>query len=263
MSERLDSPLSKASMEPEPWQRLREGAEALGAPLNATQIELFQRYTALLLEANQRFNLTAIRNTPEIVSKLHLDSLALLKPISQAAGCSVDELRKKSWFIADIGAGAGIPGIPIHIAWPDSHLLLVESVGKKHKFLTSVISGLGLNARAVCRRAEDLGQDEAFRERCNLVVARAVAELPTLVELILPFLRIDGIAALPKGPKAEEELIRATRAIELLGGEVIGLEKVKTPGIQETRLVALLRKKRPTPARYPRRPGLPRKRPLQ
>ena len=134
-----DSPPTKASASDDPWRRLRDGADALGTPLDAAQIALFRRFTELLLEANARFNLTAIRNTQEIISKLYLDSLSLLGPVAKAEKCSIDELRKKPWFIADIGAGAGIPGVPVHIAWPNSLLLLVESSQKKSTFLTSVI----------------------------------------------------------------------------------------------------------------------------
>ncbi len=115
----------------------------------------------------------------------------------------------------------------------------------------------------VSKRAEEAAREESYRERCDLVVARAVAALPTLVEYVLPFVRLGGLAALPKGPMVWEELERAKRAIDLLGGEVIDVAKVRTPGVEGERFVALLRKRRPTPLQYPRRVGLPRKRPLQ
>ncbi len=234
----------------------------LGVPLTPAQLRNFQDYTALLLAANQQFNLTAVRDLAGIIAKLHLDSLSLLAPIAHAAGLSLDDLRAQTWRAADVGAGAGIPGLPLLLAWPGLQLTLIESVRKKGVFLKDALAKLGRSGLVLIERAEIVGRDMAHRERYDLVLARAVAELPTLVELTLPLVRVGGLVALPKGPKAAQELQTAGAAIARLGGEVSDLIELAVPGVEETRTLVLLRKRQPTPAAYPRAPGLPAKRPL-
>ncbi len=247
----------------DPWQALAAGAGTLGVPLTEAQVRQFQRYTELLLAANQQFNLTAIRDVPGIVTKLYLDGLSLLSPIARASGQSTEAFRSSSWRIADVGSGAGMPGIPLAVACPGAHLLFIESIAKKGEFLRQATADLSLDAAVAIARAESLGQSPPHREAYDLVVARAVAEADTLVELTLPLARVGGIVALPKGPKAEMEMEAALPAIQRLGGEVIDLVVLQVPGLVETRTLILLHKRQPTPRSYPRAPGIPAKRPIR
>lgn len=245
-----------------PWQMLIEGAEILGVPLTSAQVADFQRYTEALMTANEHINLTAVRDLPSIITKLHLDSLSLLPPIAAAAGMTCAELRQQPWRVADVGSGGGIPGIPLLLAWPAMRLTLIESIRKKHTFLTRVILLLNKKAEPLSERAEVVGRSPEHREQHPLVVARAVASLPTLLELTLPLVQIGGIAALPKGPKAATEARDAEEAAKKLGGNLIDIIELSIPGTEETRNVVLYQKRHPTPEIYPRRPGLPAKRPL-
>lgn len=246
----------------DPWAFLVAGAFQLGVPLTDKQIQQFRRYTALLLAANQQFNLTAVRDLPGIVAKLYLDSLSLLGPIARASGLDITDLRRAEWSGVDIGSGAGIPGIPMLLAWPGLRLCLIESIHKKGVFLRQTLAELNENAVVLVERAEIVGQNPAHRGSYDVVLARAVAELSTLAELTLPLARVGGLVALPKGGKAHDETATAAYAITALGGDLVGIEPLSVPGVEETRTVVLVRKVRPTPPTYPRKPGLPNKRPL-
>ncbi len=247
----------------DPWQTLAAGAEALGVPLSPAQLEQFRRYTGLLLAANQQFNLTAIRDLPGIITKLHLDSLSLLQPLATASGLSMEALRSSVWRVADVGSGAGIPGFPLLLACPALQVAFIESAGNKGEFLRQVATKLGVEVSVAVARAETLGQSSPHRENFDVVVARAVAETIVLVELTLPLARLGGIVVLPKGPKAYVELEEARSAIARLGGEVIDLLPIAVPGVEETRMLILLRKLRSTPPNYPRNPGIPAKHPIR
>jgi 16S rRNA (guanine527-N7)-methyltransferase len=246
----------------EPWRLLIDGAAQLGAPLRDDQVQNFQRYTELLLAANQQFNLTAVRDSPGMVAKLHLDSLSLLGPIAKAAGLDIAGLRQSGWRAADVGSGAGIPGIPLLLAWPSLRLSLIESIQKKGVFLRQTLAALNKSGLVLIERAEIVGQEPSHRGGYDLVVARAVAEMSTLAELTIPLARVGGLVILPKGAKAGAECAAAGYAIQLLGAEVVGVEVLTVPGVEESRAAIILRKIRPTPPAYPRRPGLPAKRPL-
>lgn len=246
----------------DPWGFLAAGAVQLGAPLADEQLERFRRYSELLLAANQQFNLTAIRDLPGIVAKLHLDSLSLLGPIARVSGLDIASLRRTAWRGVDVGSGAGIPGIPLLLVWPGLHLTLIESVQKKGIFLRQTVADLKADAEILIERAEVAGQHPAHRGGYDLVLARAVAELTTLVELTLPLARVGGLVVLPKGAKAGDEAATASHAIQVLGGEMVSVEALTVPGVAESRAAVILRKVRPTPTAYPRRPGLPSKRPL-
>jgi 16S rRNA (guanine527-N7)-methyltransferase len=241
---------------------LASAAAELGIPLTADQRAAFRRYTQLLLEANTRLNLTALRDEQALTRRFHLDALALLPVIARAANLPPDELRRQSWRAVDVGSGGGAPAIPLAIAWPDLRYTLIESIAKKARFLTQTAQALGLPLTVLNARAEEVGHDPTHRESYDLVTARAVAALPTLVELTLPLLRVGGLAAFPKGPRAEEEARDATFALERLGGELIEIAAVQVPGVEKPRFVVILRKIAPTPENYPRRPGMPAKRPL-
>lgn len=257
----ITSPVSPVLLA-DPWRFLRDGAAQLSAPLNEEQMQLFRGYTELLQATNQQFNLTAVRDLPGIVAKLHLDSLSLLGPIASAAGLDIADLRQSGWRAADVGSGAGIPGLPLLLAWPGLRLSLIESVQKKGVFLRQTLAAINKTALVLIERAEIVGQQPAHRGGYDLVVARAVAEMTTLAELTIPLARVGGLVVLPKGAKASDECAAAGFAIHLLGAEVVGVETLTVPGVEESRAAVILRKTRPTPPAYPRRPGLPAKRPL-
>lgn len=237
-------------------------AREMGVLLTPAQIAQFHRYTALLLEANRRMNLTALRDETALMSKFHLDALSLLPVIARYAGMTPTHLLRQVWLAADVGSGGGAPAIPLSIVWPELRYTLIESIAKKARFLSQTATTLGLPITVLTARAELVGQDPTHRQRYDLVTARAVAALPTLVELTLPLARVGGLVVLPKGPKATAEVAAAQRAITLLGGELAGVEAVMIPGLAEAHRVVVLRKVAATPPQYPRRPGLPGKRPL-
>lgn len=242
------------------WEDFRRAAVALDVPLDDDALRKFQAYTIALQEVG--FNITALRETEAIITKIHLDSLALLAPVAKAAKLSVSELRQQHWRALDVGSGAGAPGLPWQIVCPHMQFTLVDSIHKKVDFLHAVIQTLALPATAVQARAETLAHDPEHREQYDLVMARAVAALPTLVEYTLPFAHIGGLVALPKGPRAQAECDAAQKAIATLGGELLGVFPLTIPGDDVRRTLTLLRKHQPTPSSYPRRVGIPAKRPL-
>ena len=245
------------------WQTFQQHAQALGVPLSSTQLDVYHRYTHLLLAANRHVNLTALRDELSLIAKFHLDALNLLPIIARHADTTVEALLQQEWQAADVGTGGGAPALPLTIAWPHLRYTLIESITKKARFLAETIADLELNAEVINARAEDVAKDPQHRQRYDLVTARAVAALPTLVELTLPLARTGGLIVLPKGPKAQEEVEAAARAITLLGGELTGVERVVVPGVEETRMAVIIRKIAPTPAAYPRRAGVPERKPLR
>jgi len=216
--------------------------------LDETQLQQFDRYRDELLDWNQRVNLTAITD-PTAVDRLHfLDSLACL--------LSVFPDRAD---VLDVGAGPGLPGLALKIARPDLSLTLLEATGKKARFLEHVVATLNLDrVRVVAERAESFAGWELF----DVVLARALAAMPVLVELTLPFCRVGGnVLALKKGAGLAAELASAAHAFHVLGGELANPCSYDLDG--EPRQVVVIRKVRPTPPGYPRRPGMPAKKPLQ
>ena len=244
------------------WHDFVQQTRDLGIDLTPEQIEQFRLYTQMLMAANRQFNLTALREEEMLLVKYHLDSLSLLPIIARHAGLELAELRNLAWDAVDVGSGGGAPAIPLAIAWPLLRYTLIESIGKKARFLRQAVGALGLNVTVVNDRVEVAAHESQHRQHYHLVTARAVAALPTLVELTLPLARMGGIVVLPKGPRAQAELAQAEAAISLLGGELAGVEEVSVPGEDAARVVIVLRKVAPTPDEYPRRPGLPAKKPL-
>jgi 16S rRNA (guanine527-N7)-methyltransferase len=239
-------------------QRLIDGAKALNLRLTAAQLAAFQVYYEELVAWNQKFNLTAITDYEQVQIRHFLDSLSCLlaEEARQALG------RPDSRVI-DVGAGAGFPGIPLKVVYPLPRLTLLEATGKKVTFLEHMIQRLDLRrTSAVHARAEDLAQDPAHRERYDLALARAVAELPVVVEYTLPFCRVGGWVIAQKGEAGAGEAWGADSAIKLLGGELRRVIHVELPGLPEDRSLVVLEKVSPTPEAYPRRPGIPSKRPL-
>ncbi|WP_311516377.1 16S rRNA (guanine(527)-N(7))-methyltransferase RsmG [uncultured Anaerococcus sp.] len=206
----------------------------------------YKIYMDYLLEVNRHTNLTAITDPEEIETKHFKDSLTVLDYI------------KEGDRVLDLGAGAGFPGIPLRIE-KDFDLTLIDSVNKKVTFMNEVIEKIGLTkARAIHTRAEDFAKDE--REKFDVVVSRAVANMSTLAEYCLPFLKVGGLFIALKGPKAQEELTRAKNAIEVLGGEVIEVQELDLDGNDRVNIV--IKKVRNTKKKYPRGKNLPKKDPL-
>ena len=225
----------------------------LGIALNRDQLDAFDLYARRLVQENPRSGLTSSRTGREMLYRRHFaESLAILAAL---------EIEPPT---VDIGSGGGFPGLPIAIARPELPISLVEANGKKARFLESIAAELILSQVTVIQaRAEDLGRDPAHRERHGVAFGRAVAPLRILVELALPLVRVGGMLASPKGSSASREVREAGSALETLGGEIestLPLEVLNVDGPQQTLIV--VRKTAPTPERYPRRAGIPAKRPL-
>lgn len=230
-------------------------SDAVGIALNTEQIARFDAYRDLLLAWNERINLTAVTDPAEVDRRLFLDSLLLLPALDAA----LDVIGSAPGLMIDIGSGAGFPGLPIKIMRPDLEIALVEATGKKVAFLDACIAELGLaRITTIHGRAEDLGHDPAFRGRFDVVTARAVASLPALLELGMPFLQTGGRALFPKGVDIAAELAAAVAVAPIVGGRIVASRPL--PGGQTT-LVAVA-KTHATPATYPRRAGIPAREPL-
>jgi len=215
----------------------------------------FRVYLDELQSWNQKFNLTALREPEHIALGHFADSLAVL---------TLDEVFKaKNVSAVDIGSGAGFPGLPLKIMNKDWHVMLLESVGKKCDFLRAVIGALELNHISVLnRRCEDLGRDKEHREKYELVFARALANLSTLIEYGMPLLKIGGFLVTHRGRTAADEVTRVNVALEELGGELRGVQHYEIAGLTGSRALVVIQKVKPTSKYYPRRAGVAAKRPL-
>ena len=233
---------------------LQRGAAQLGLPLTARQLEQFHVYHRELSDWNRRVNLTAVIEYREVQVKHFLDSLSVNLACS---GGPTSRIR-----MVDVGAGGGFPGLPLKLALPEIHLVSVESVGKKARFLEHLVELLGLAGVEVLNgRAEQLAHEDGLRESFDLAVSRGVAKLPVLLEYTLPFCRVGGrVVLLKRG--IEEEAAGAAPALAALGGRMGDVYPVRVTGLDDGRVVAAVDKVEATPDRYPRRPGLPAKRPL-
>jgi len=237
-----------------PLQVLIEGVRSLGIALSPDQVDQFQHYASELIDWNRRVNLTAITERTEIVRKHFLDSLTVL---------AVIDLPVKSRLI-DVGSGAGFPGLPLRIARPDLRLTLLEATRKKCDFLNHVLSRLALEGvRIVHARAEEAGRDPAHREQYDVAIARSVAGMNVLAEYLLPLVRVGGWVVAQKSGDVQTEVERALSAIATLGGRVRGVAPVSVPGVDEPRAFVRVEKIAPVPEKYPRRAGMPEKRPLR
>ena len=232
--------------------------------LSPAQLAAFQTYADELCAWNDKFNLTAIKDLEGIQVKHFLDSLSVLRALrasgEAASAASEGGLRLR---LVDVGTGAGFPGLPLKIVCPQLQVTLLEATGKKAKFCEHLVDKLKLSGVKVLKaRAEEAGQDPAHREKYDWAVARAVAEMPTLAEYLLPLVRRGGRALAQKGGDALAETHAAAGAIKRLGGELESLTPVELPGIVETRYLVVLKKISATPPAFPRRPGVPAKSPL-
>lgn len=234
------------------------GARELGVDLSPEQIERFARYQAEMLEWNGRFNLTSITEQSEVQVKHYLDSLTVLKALPPPG-----HGRRAAHSLLDVGAGAGLPGIPLAIVRSSLRVVLLEATQKKCGFLEHVVATLDLsNVRVRCGRAEELAYIPGLRDTFDVVVARAVGSLATLVELCLPFARVGGRVIAPKKLGIDEEIEAARRAIQIVGGRLLPPVVVRLPVLDEERQLVVVEKVRPTPPAYPRRSGLPAHSPL-
>ncbi len=234
-----------------PW--LDAGVRRLGLALSGDMLARFERYQQLLETWNRRLNLTAIADSEGIQVRHFLDSLSCLLVMGDVGQASM----------IDVGAGAGFPGLPLKIANPGLRLTLVDSVVKKADFLAAVVEALDLSEVTVlAARAEDVGRDPAHRERYDWALARSVAYLPVLAEYLLPLVRVGGTALAMKGADRGAELDAAATAIATLGGRPPEVRPVDLPEADRVHLLVTIVKERATPANYPRRAGMPAKRPL-
>ena len=234
---------------------LVKGARELGLCLTAGQVGQFAAYYRELVQWNQRMNLTAIVDPEEVQIKHFLDSLTatLVMPPPLA----------RDGRIIDVGSGGGFPGLPIKLLWPGVSLALIESVGKKATFLRHLVEALSLrNVEVYNYRAEDLAHRRELRESFDVALSRGVAPMRILAELTLPFCRMGGLAVTFKKGDLEQEMAQATHALEVMGGRVKEMCPVEVEGLRDGRVVIAVEKVKPTPHKYPRRAGVPQKRPV-
>ena len=234
---------------------LANGAAALGVDLSPSQIAQFATYLDGLAQWNARTNLTSPAALADAVRVHVLDSLTLAPLVTREAPGAAR--------LVDVGSGAGFPGLALKVAMPGLHVVLVEATRKKATFLEWVVRELGLEGVEVrAERAESLGHVSAYRETFDVATARAVGALPVVLELTLPLCRVGGVLLAPRGTDAAREADDAARASRELGGDTPRAEPTLSVGGVERTAVVIVRKIGPTPSRYPRRDGMPAKRPL-
>ncbi len=236
------------------FERLAQEFETLtGRPLDPSQLAGLHRHADLLAEWNRKISLTSITDPDEIRIKHFLDSLS----------CELALTGRQINSMIDVGTGGGFPGLPLKLLHPDTALTLADSVAKKTAFLSLIVQELGLEGVSVFTgRAEELGQMPEHRERYDLALARAVAGLAVLVEYLLPLVKVGGMMLAQKGNTALKELAEAQTAITTLGGKALLPIEVTLPDNPEPRYLLLIEKTAHTPPNYPRRVGIPSKRPL-
>lgn len=230
---------------------LYDGALKLNISLSDTQINQYLTYMDMLIETNKSLNLTAITEPQEIVTKHFLDSVTACRFIPQGAS------------VIDVGCGAGFPGLPVKIARDDISLTLLDSLAKRLSFIENVLNATGTkNARCVHARAEDGARDKAHREKYDVALSRAVANMAVLCEYCLPYVKVGGLFLALKGPAAPEELKVAEKAIKTLGGEIAEVSEAEVPFTDLLHKIVIVKKIRPCPKEYPRKAGTPSKKPI-
>ena len=233
---------------------LTKKVKELSIVLNDKQIQQFEQYYNILVEWNKVMNLTAITEYEEVVEKHFLDSLTIVNAINM----------EKIETLIDVGTGAGFPGIPLKIAFPHLKVTLLDSLNKRIKFLNEVIDLLELNdIKAIHGRAEDYAKQAEYREQYDICVSRAVANLATLSEYCLPYVKVDGLFVPYKSGEIDEELKSSEKAVSILGGKVEEVVKFQLPGTDIGRSFVKIHKIKETKKKYPRKAGMPTKEPLK
>ena len=233
-------------------EEMSKKSKILGVRFSVEQIEQFYKYMNLLIEWNEKMNLTAITEPKEIILKHFIDSITILKYI--------DDNSK----LVDVGTGAGFPGVPLSIMNPTLKITLVDSLNKRLIFLQEVVKELNLkNIEIVHARAEEFGQNKNYREKFDIAVSRAVANLSVLAEYLLPAVKVGGQVICMKGSQVEEELNDAKFALKELGGKIKSVDEFCLPGTDMKRNVIIVEKIKETPKKYPRKAGTPAKQPLK
>lgn len=235
--------------------KMTDGAKSLGITLSEKQLGQFYQYYELLIEWNKVMNLTAITELDEVISKHFIDSLSLIRAVKDLSGLHSS--------VIDVGTGAGFPGIPLKIAFPELKLTLLDSLNKRIKFLNEVIEKLGLDKiETIHGRAEDYGRDVKYREQFDFCVSRAVANAATLSEYCLPFVRVGGCFVPYKSGKIDEKLETGRKAIRALGGDIEEIIRFELAEAEADRALVVIKKVEKTGKRYPRKAGVPSKEPI-
>ena len=237
--------------------KFKQGLDFIGISLSENQLDQFMKYYEMLVEKNKVMNLTAITEFDDVVEKHFIDSLLLAKTMDLTQPLKV----------IDLGTGAGFPGIPLKIAFPQLNIVLADSLNKRIRFLEEVIDALGIYEKnfpvlAVHGRAEDLGRKTEYREKFDLCVSRAVANLATLSEYCLPFVKVGGYFVSYKSGHVDDEVKQSKRAIHILSSDISRCEKMTLPGTDVGRSFVIIRKNAPIQKKYPRKAGTPGKEPL-
>ena len=237
--------------------RLKEICSKINIDVSEVQLQQFNKYYELLIEKNKVMNLTAITEKEDVIIKHFVDSIAVIPYLKDK------NILKDDSSIIDIGTGAGFPGLPLKIMLPDIKFTLLDSLNKRVGFLNEVISELGLsNINAIHGRAEDIAFDKKYRETNDICVSRAVANLSTLSEYCLPFVKKGGFFISYKAGDSEEEINNSKNAIKLLGGKINKVEEFVLPESDASRVFVFIKKENITEKKYPRKAGIPSKKPL-
>ena len=234
------------------FEQMQEKSMDLGVRFLVEQTEQFFEYMNLLIEWNEKMNLTSIIEPEEIILKHFIDSITILKEIEDNSK------------VVDVGTGAGFPGIPLSIMNPTLKITLVDSLNKRLIFLQEVVNKLNLkNVEIVHARAEEFGQNKKYRESFDISTSRAVANLSTLSEYLIPLVKVGGKVISMKASEAQEEINEAKKAIQVLGGKIERIDEFNLPQSDIGRTVILIKKEEKTPNKFPRKPGTPSKEPIK
>lgn len=234
------------------YEEMNKFGKEININFSVEQLDKFYKYMQLLIEWNEKMNLTAITEPEEIILKHFIDSLTILKDINDNSK------------VVDVGTGAGFPGIPLSIMKQDIKITLVDSLNKRLIFLKEVVEQLKLeNIEIIHARAEEFGQNKEYREKFDIATSRAVANLSTLSEYLIPLVKVNGKCICMKASEAEEEIEQAKKAINVLGGTINKIDKFNLPKSDIGRTIIIINKEKNTPNKYPRKAGTPSKEPIK